>query len=77
MITGTSWFRAHDTETRDRWQHTVEGEGEDRGLVYLCRFVPLRDAAGALVDRQGEFLDALEHRSGPANTTVPPRARRS
>ncbi|GLZ53802.1 NUDIX domain-containing protein [Actinomycetospora sp. NBRC 106378] len=37
----TVLVRARTTETRDRWQYTVEGEGHDRGLVYLCRFVPL------------------------------------
>jgi 8-oxo-dGTP pyrophosphatase MutT (NUDIX family) len=68
---------ATTTEARDRWQHTVAGEGDDRGLVYLCRFVPLPDAIGTLVDRQGEFLGVLDDRSGPANTTVPPGTPRS
>jgi len=24
--------------TADEWQHTVTGDGEDRGLVFVCRF---------------------------------------
>ncbi|NMO91076.1 NUDIX domain-containing protein [Actinomycetospora sp. TBRC 11914] len=68
---------ATTTETRDRWQHTVAGEGDDRGLVYLCRFVALHDAIATLVDRQGELLHVLDDRSGPANTAVPPWPPRS
>lgn len=61
----------------DRWEHVVHGDGDDRGLVYLLRFAPLREALDLLVDHQGEFLDALEDRSGPANTTVPGEPPRS
>lgn len=42
----TVLVRATTTETRDHWQYTVEGEGDDRGLVYLCRFVPLPAQVG-------------------------------
>lgn len=61
----------------DRWEHVVHGDGDDRGLVYLLRFAPLREALDLLVDHLGEFLDALEDRSGPANTTVPGEPSRS
>ncbi|GAA4825878.1 hypothetical protein GCM10023201_10430 [Actinomycetospora corticicola] len=63
----TVLVRASTTETRDRWQYTVEGEGDDRGLVYLCRFVPLPAQVG------------FHHvpRPAHANGTVSPAENRS
>jgi len=37
----SSFFRIEaPRSTRDGWEHTVTGDGEDRGLVFLCRFEP-------------------------------------
>lgn len=33
---------AVDEATPDQWEHRVGGKGDDAGLVYLCRWVPLR-----------------------------------
>ncbi|WP_018333889.1 NUDIX domain-containing protein [Actinomycetospora chiangmaiensis] len=52
--------RATTDEPRDRWQYTVEGEGDDRGLVYLCRFVPLPAQVGFHhVPRPADANDAV------------------
>ena len=32
-----------ETETPKTWEHEVSGEGSDTGLVYLCRWVALRE----------------------------------
>jgi ADP-ribose pyrophosphatase YjhB (NUDIX family) len=45
-------------EPRDAWEHLVHGSGDDAGLVFSCRFVPL-DPAPLLAGRQGEFLREL------------------
>ncbi|MCD2185584.1 NUDIX domain-containing protein [Actinomycetospora soli] len=42
----TVLVRATTTEPRDHWTYTVEGEGDDRGLVYLCRFLALPAQVG-------------------------------
>jgi ADP-ribose pyrophosphatase YjhB (NUDIX family) len=51
------FFELSTDETRDAWEHVVHGRGEDRGLVFLCRFVPL-DAAPQLIG-DADFLGAL------------------
>lgn len=42
----------------DSWEHTVSGDGEDRGLVFRCRWQLLPLPFG-LAGGQGEFLDAV------------------
>ncbi|MFG2106652.1 NUDIX hydrolase [Micromonospora chersina] len=41
------------------WAHRVAGDGEDGGLRFACRFVPL-PLAGRLADHQDEFLDRID-----------------
>jgi 8-oxo-dGTP pyrophosphatase MutT (NUDIX family) len=50
------FFELATNESRDSWDHVVHGHGEDRGLVFLCRFTPL-DSLDLIAD--GEFLAAL------------------
>jgi 8-oxo-dGTP diphosphatase len=52
------YFHCETDEPRDRWDHEVHGEGDDRGLVFACRFVP-RKPLPRLAGRQGEFLHLL------------------
>lgn len=42
----------------DAWEHVVAGDGDDAGLVFACRFVPLTEVP-PLAGRQGEFLHLL------------------
>ncbi len=42
----------------DAWEHTVGGDGEDGGLVFLCRWEPL-PLGLELAGGQGRFLDAV------------------
>jgi 8-oxo-dGTP pyrophosphatase MutT (NUDIX family) len=46
------------------WGHRVAGDGEDGGLRFACRFVPL-PLVGHLADHQDEFLDRID----PARAT--------
>jgi hypothetical protein len=32
-----------DEELPDEWKHTVEGEGDDAGLVFHYRWAPIED----------------------------------
>jgi 8-oxo-dGTP pyrophosphatase MutT (NUDIX family) len=52
------YFHLETDERRDAWEHVVHGDGDDAGLVFLCRFVPL-DPPPTLAGRQGEFLHLL------------------
>jgi 8-oxo-dGTP pyrophosphatase MutT (NUDIX family) len=52
------YFELESDDPRDAWDHVVRGNGEDAGLVFKCRFVPL-DPAPQLAGRQAEFLDLL------------------
>jgi ADP-ribose pyrophosphatase YjhB (NUDIX family) len=52
------YFHLETDEQRDAWEHVVHGDGDDAGLVFLCRFVPLGPPPG-LAGRQGEFLHLL------------------
>ena len=45
--------------TAGDWAHRVAGDGEDGGLRFACRFVPL-PLAGRLADHQDEFLDRID-----------------
>ena len=44
------FFELSTDETRDAWEHVVHGGGEDRGLVFLCRFVPLEPLPDLIAD---------------------------
>ncbi|MER7176705.1 NUDIX hydrolase [Streptomyces mesophilus] len=63
----TVFFYIRTAETRASWPHTVNGqEGDgDSGMDFDCFFVPLREAAGLLVDGQGEFIPLLMGQDGP------------
>jgi 8-oxo-dGTP pyrophosphatase MutT (NUDIX family) len=37
------FFELSTDESRDSWEHVVHGGGGDDGLVFVCRFVPLKD----------------------------------
>ena len=44
------FFQLEAGEERDEWEHLVIGGGEDRGLVFLCRFVPLHPTPELIAD---------------------------
>lgn len=46
------------TDGPDSWEHTVGGEGEDGGMVFVCRWEAL-PLGLELAGGQGRFLDAL------------------
>jgi 8-oxo-dGTP pyrophosphatase MutT (NUDIX family) len=52
------YFHCETDDSRDEWEHEVQGGGDDHGLVFVCRFVPL-EPRPALAGRQGEFLHLL------------------
>ncbi len=52
------YFHLRTDDPRDAWDHVVRGNGDDAGLVFQCRFVPL-EPLPRLAGRQAEFLDAL------------------
>jgi 8-oxo-dGTP pyrophosphatase MutT (NUDIX family) len=52
------YFHLETDEPRDVWEHVVHGEGDDAGLVFLCRFAPL-EPPPRLAGHQGEFLHLL------------------
>jgi ADP-ribose pyrophosphatase YjhB (NUDIX family) len=52
------YLRLETDDPRDAWEHVVRGDGDDAGLVFVCRFVPL-DPLPELAGRQGEFLHEL------------------
>lgn len=35
------FFLRTSAETPDVWNHHVKGDGDDAGLIFSCRFVPL------------------------------------
>ena len=51
------FFELATDEMRDEWRHVVHGGGGDEGLVFVCRFVPLRPPPLLIAD--ADFLDAL------------------
>jgi 8-oxo-dGTP pyrophosphatase MutT (NUDIX family) len=51
------YFHVETDDTRNAWSHVVSGTGEDVGLVFHCRFVPIRDVG--LRSDLGEFLHEL------------------
>jgi len=50
----TAFSYATMGEPRDRWEHEVGGDGEDKGLRFDCYFLPPAQAAGS-----GERRDLL------------------
>ena len=52
------YFHLETDEPRDAWEHVVHGDGDDAGLVFLCRFAPL-EPPPRLAGHQGEFLHLL------------------
>jgi ADP-ribose pyrophosphatase YjhB (NUDIX family) len=52
------YFHLVADEPRDTWEHLVQGDGDDAGLVFVCRFVP-RTPPPELAGNQGEFLHLL------------------
>ena len=52
------YFQLESDDPRDAWEHVVRGTGDDAGLVFLCRFVPL-EPLPRLAGRQAEFLGTL------------------
>jgi ADP-ribose pyrophosphatase YjhB (NUDIX family) len=44
------FFELATDETRGAWEHIVHGKGGDRGLVFLCRFVPLEPLPDLIAD---------------------------
>ena len=43
----------------DAWEHSVSGAGEDAGLVFVYRWLPLGDAAALLAGRFDRWLPLL------------------
>jgi 8-oxo-dGTP pyrophosphatase MutT (NUDIX family) len=58
LVYESHYFHLETDDPRDAWEHVVHGNGDDAGLVFLCRFVPL-DPRPELAGRQGEFLHLL------------------
>jgi ADP-ribose pyrophosphatase YjhB (NUDIX family) len=54
----TFFHVAAPDSTPDSWEHVVVGDGDDSGLVFSCRFVPL-DGEIRLAGAQGAFLHLL------------------
>ncbi len=52
------YFQLESDDPRDAWEHVVRGNGDDAGLVFECRFVPL-EPAPQLAGPQAEFLHLL------------------
>ncbi|MEV0967804.1 NUDIX hydrolase [Microtetraspora glauca] len=47
------------TDGADAWHHHVRGDGEDAGLEFACRFVPM-PLAGRLADAQDAWLSRID-----------------
>lgn len=45
-------------DTADAWEHRVDGDGEDAGMVFACRFQPL-PLSEELADTQDAWLNRL------------------
>ncbi|MEU0484156.1 NUDIX domain-containing protein [Streptosporangium sp. NPDC006013] len=53
----------------DAWQHHVRGDGEDAGLEFACRFVPI-PLAKRLADAQDAWLSCIDRRWGKAASSL-------
>jgi 8-oxo-dGTP pyrophosphatase MutT (NUDIX family) len=51
------FFELETDEPRDTWEHIVQGGGEDEGMVFVCRLVPLTPRPELIAD--ADFLGAL------------------
>ena len=61
-------FRAHVIGLPDAWEHTVHGEGDDAGMIFDYRWVPLAGASDLLQADQGQSISKIG-RAAPLNTT--------
>lgn len=59
------FFHVVVRDAPDAWDHEVTGGGEDDGLVYACRWIPLTEAGARLVREQGAYLDSLDDSAAP------------
>ncbi|QXJ24069.1 NUDIX domain-containing protein [Actinomadura graeca] len=58
----TTYFHLHALPTTpDAWTHTVQGQGDDAGLTFSCRFVPL-PLEHPLTGGQDAWLDRIDAR---------------
>jgi ADP-ribose pyrophosphatase YjhB (NUDIX family) len=55
----TTYFHLHAPETTaDAWNHAVSGDGDDTGLTFACRFLPL-PLTRPLADDQDAWLGRI------------------
>lgn len=61
------FFHARVDESRDRWTHTVTGEGDERGAEYECSWVdlPTHEAFALSLDDYVHLLDTTPKPSPP------------
>jgi ADP-ribose pyrophosphatase YjhB (NUDIX family) len=52
------YMHCETDDEREAWEHVVHGNGDDAGMIFACRFVPLH-AVPPLAGRQDEFLHLL------------------
>jgi ADP-ribose pyrophosphatase YjhB (NUDIX family) len=58
----TTYFHLHaPATTADAWHHTVRGDGDDAGLTFACRFLPL-PLEQPLADGQDAWLGHIDLR---------------
>ncbi|MFE3635051.1 NUDIX domain-containing protein [Streptomyces sp. NPDC059168] len=58
----TSFFHVQaPADTPDAWEHVVHGAGDDAGLVFTCRFLPL-PLKRPLADDQDAWLGRVDPR---------------
>ncbi|MFI1023413.1 NUDIX hydrolase [Streptomyces olivaceus] len=58
----TSFFYLHTSaDTPDAWKHHVHGDGDDAGLTFTCRFLPL-PLKQPLADDQDTWLGRIDPR---------------
>jgi ADP-ribose pyrophosphatase YjhB (NUDIX family) len=57
----TTFFhlRLDAADAPDEWEHHVRGDGEDAGLTFVCRFLPL-PLTRPLADHQNAWLDRID-----------------
>jgi ADP-ribose pyrophosphatase YjhB (NUDIX family) len=58
VVYESHYFHLETDEPRAAWEHVVHGDGDDAGLVFHCRFVPLEPSPD-LAGHQGELLHEL------------------
>lgn len=62
----TFFFLRASADTPDTWEHQVRGDGDDAGLTFACRFLPL-PLKRPLADEQDAWLGHID----PLWTTMP------